>query len=99
MERADRAVSVSDRAGGGCVYSGLSGTCVSGGGREAHLPAGVADGIIVPAGGSSSFAVAPGPSGAVLRDVPHAASHVCDGHVRLCVSLVPDGRAGAGDLA
>ena len=42
---------------------------------------------------------APGPSEPLSGDVLYPARHLGDGDVRLCVPLVPDGRAGVRDLA
>ena len=47
----------------------------------------------------AAAAVAPGPPGALSGDVPHAAHLLGHGHVRLCLFVVPDGRAAARDLA
>ena len=69
------------------------------GGGEADLPAGAADGAGVSAGCAAAAAIAPGASGAVAGDVLYSAQHFGDGDVRLCVSVVSDGCAGAGDLA
>ena len=55
--------------------------------------------LVVPACCAAAAAVAPRPSGALAGDVLHAAQHFGDGDVRLCVPVVPDGRAGVRDLA
>src|SRR5262249_60792434 len=68
-------------------------------GRAADLPARAADRALVPARRPAAAATAPGPPGAVVRDVPDAAPHVGDGDVRVRVSVVPDGGAARRDLA
>src|SRR5208282_2788285 len=99
MERTDRVVPLSHRVGSRRIYSGLAGARLSGAGREAHLSAGVIDGVGLPAGGAAAPATAPWTSGTLVRDVLDAAQNVRDGHVRICVSVVFDGRSFARNLA
>src|SRR5208282_2480200 len=97
--RADRVVSVPHGVGGGRIHSGFAGTRFSGGGDKADLPASVADGPGLPAGGAAAAAIAPWTPGTFLRNVSDAAQNVGDGHVRLCVPVVSDGGSGVGDMA
>ena len=99
MERADRVVSVHHGTGGGRIYSGVAGARLPGGGGRTHLPAGAAHGAGISAGCAAAAATASGPSGALAGDVLHSAQHLGHGHVRLCVPVVSDGGAGAGNLA
>ena len=39
------------------------------------------------------LAIAPGPSGTLFGNVPHAPPILGHGHVRFCILVVPDGRA------
>src|SRR5437868_3577224 len=99
MERVDRPLSVSDRTGRGRVHPGIAGARVPGASREAHLPAGITDRLILPAGCAFALTVALGTPGALLRDVSHPSSHFGDGDVWLRLSVVPHGRSGSRDLA
>ena len=51
--------------------------------------------LVVPAGRATATAVAPRPPRAFAGDVLHPAQHLGHGHVRLYLSVVPDGRVGA----
>src|SRR5579871_61025 len=99
MERADCSLSLHHRAGGGRFYSCVAGARLSSRGSEAHVSAGPADCAIVSFGRAPAVAVAPGTSRALIRNVPYTTSFICDGDVRVRVSLVLDGSAAAGNLA
>src|SRR4051794_41098974 len=91
MERADRSVSIPDRIGGGRIHFGIVGTRVPGGGRQADVSPRAAHRAGVPAGGADAVAIAPGASGAFVRDVSHTPHDVGDGDVWVRLPLVPDG--------
>ena len=99
MERPDRVVPVSHGTGCWRIYSGFAGARFPCGGGKAHLPAGVANSLGLPAGGAAAAATAPGTSGTVVRNVPDAAPHIGHGHVRVCLPLVLDGSSAVGNLA
>ena len=99
VEHPDRALSLHHRPGRGRLHPGLARARVPGRGGQADLPAGAAHGARVPAGGAAAAAAPPRPPRALARDVPDAAHLVGDGDVRLRLPLVPDGGAGARDLA
>src|ERR1019366_7468786 len=99
MERIDRALSIPHRIGGRRIHSGIAGARLPGGSGQADLPVSAAHGAGVPASRAASLATASRSSRTVIRNVPDSASLVRDGNVRLRLSLVPDGRAGVGDLA
>ena len=99
MERADRFVPVHYGAGCGRIHSGVAGAGLPGGSSQADLPVGAADSAGVSAGRAVAAAIASGAPGAFAGDVLYSSQHVGNGNVRVCVSLVSDGSAGAGDLA
>ena len=99
VEHPDRFVPLHYGTGGGRIHSGVAGARVPCGSSEANLPPGAAHGAGLSARRAAAAAVAPGPPRALAGDVLHAPRHFGHGHVRLRLSLVPDGGAGLRDLA
>src|SRR5579885_979035 len=99
VERADRALSVYHRVGGGCIHPGIAGTGISRGRGEADISTCAADGAGFFTGCASPAAAAPGTSGTIAGDVPDATPVVSDGDVWICVFVVSDGRTAVGNMA
>ena len=99
MERSHRSLSLHHGTGRRGVHPGFAGARLPGASREAHLPSGLAHRAVVSPGCASAIAITPWASGAVFRDVPHAAPLLRNGYVWLCLSLVPHGGFADGNLA
>ena len=99
MERPDRAVPVHHRVGRRRVHSRVARARLQRACGEADLSAGAAHRPRISAGGAAAAADASRASRTIVRNDVHPTHHVRDGDVRVRLFVVPDGRAGRGDLA
>src|SRR5690348_15002313 len=99
MERPHRPLSLHHGTGRRRLHSRLTGTRLPSRGGQTHLPPCSTHRASVFARRALASAIAPRPSRAIAGDVSHPASLLRHGYVRICLSLVSDGRSAAGNLA
>src|SRR5664279_192768 len=99
MERADRSVSVSHRTCSGCIHPGFARESIPRGSSKTNVSSGAPHCPGISDRCTLAVAIAPRTPRALVGNVSHSQSSLGDGHVWVCVLVVPDGCVAFGDLA